>query len=278
MVIGSIIAIATAGYVTPAILAGAIGGFTAGAVTVVGTAGVNPTQSLFGGAFLGGLGGAIGPGTFTGLGGVPEAGFAASNFLPAVGAGAITGAATAAVSTAMFGGSFGHNVLTGALGGAAGGATFFALGAAWNVLNRAADPLAGLQLAAAAGSGESMSDATMNLSDSGNASYWETFKMNWWKNFNETNRVFFSLQGSALTTAYSMFFSAPRVAGAVGTVTPLQALGSLSSGGIANLGVGGTIASAVANFSINYAVVNLGFITGNAIGSAAVALGQTPLR
>ena len=124
-------AIATGGAGTPAWLASAIGGFVAASVSVAGTAGVNPLGSLFGGAFLGGLAGAISPTIFSGLGGNTAAGFSTANFLPAVGSGAITGAITGAVGTGIYGGSFGRNVGFGVLGGAGAATIVYGVGAAW---------------------------------------------------------------------------------------------------------------------------------------------------
>jgi RHS repeat-associated protein len=108
------------------IAAGIVGGMSAGMVGASITGG-----SIWKGALLGGLAGAIGGPTFSALGGNPALGFAASNFLPAVGAGAITGAVVGAVSTGISGGNFGQNVGFGALGGAGMAAATWAVGAVW---------------------------------------------------------------------------------------------------------------------------------------------------
>lgn len=131
MIIGGIVAIVSGGAGVPAVLAGAMGGFTAAAVSMAGRSGVNPLSGLLGGTFLGGLAGAIGPGIFGALGGNPALGFAAANFLPAVGSGAITGAIVGAVSTGIYGGNFGRNLGFGALGGAGMAAIVYGVGAAW---------------------------------------------------------------------------------------------------------------------------------------------------
>jgi hypothetical protein len=83
------------------------------------------------GALFGGIAGAIGPGVFEGMGGVVSDGFAWSNFLPAVKAGAVVGAALGGLSTAIGGGNFFQNVAFGALGGGITAAGTFGVLKGW---------------------------------------------------------------------------------------------------------------------------------------------------
>jgi hypothetical protein len=94
-----------------------LAGMAAGAVNTAINGG-NFGYNIGMGALFGGIAGAVGPGVFEGMGGVVSDGFAWSNFVPAVKAGAVVGAALGGLNAAISGRNFFQSVAFGALGGA----------------------------------------------------------------------------------------------------------------------------------------------------------------
>ena len=145
MIVGITLAVVTGGQGAAPILAGVIGGYSAGIINTMAMGG-NPVQNIIGGAFLGGVAGAISPAIFTGFGGNLAAGFTLGNSFAAIGSGSVTGAFTGALSTAMFGGNFGKNVGLGAVTGGAVAGLMYGASALIEVMNQSglgSDPIPG---------------------------------------------------------------------------------------------------------------------------------------
>ena len=93
----------------------------------------------------------------------------------------------------------------------------------------------------------------------------------------ETTNDFFFSYPTGLTRTLIGLGTAGSVAESFGTVTTLQALSSLPAGGVANLGISGTLISAGATIVINTSLVALSLETGIIIGSAFGAAVVDPI-
>ncbi|GBC62884.1 hypothetical protein DENIS_3868 [Desulfonema ishimotonii] len=108
----------------------------------------------------------------------------------------------------------------------------------------------------------------VNLFDPSGLSYLENYQ----KNSETTNNFFFGSGEGTLSRALIGFITAGGVAQQFGTVTPLQAATSLGEGGIATLGVSGTIGAAAINTAVNAIMSAISLEAGISVGSLVNAI------